>query len=75
MQIEDAKRIIQGHRNAGRNDRADELQKMLDDFEKQFHYFINANQEDILYKKINAFKKIRSFSCFQHYKSLVEILN
>jgi len=47
----------------------------LDDFEKQFHYFINANQKDILHKKINAFKKIRSFSCFRHYKSLVEILN
>jgi glycosyltransferase involved in cell wall biosynthesis len=45
------------------------------DFIKKFNLLINLNQREEKYYKINAKKKSKSFSIFNHYKNLYKLLN
>lgn len=45
------------------------------DFIKKFNLLINLNEGEKKYYKINAKKKSKSFSIFNHYKNLYKLLN
>lgn len=45
------------------------------DFEKQFDHFLKSNEKIKYEKKINALKKTKNFSSFQHFKIFNKILS
>ena len=47
----------------------------LEDFEKQFNFFLDSREEFRLQKKINALKKVKKFTNFMHFKKLNKILS
>ena len=47
----------------------------LENFEKQFNFFLNSRDKFLVQKKIIALSKVKKFTSFMHFKRLNKILN